>query len=80
METQMAATIYADQTSIAAAQGANQTSTAESNFSPIQAALTADVMTAAARTPVPSPSIEKFNIVVPAGACRMNSEVHVSMG
>lgn len=80
METRVAATIYADETSTVAAHIANQTSTAVAKLSPFNAARTADAMTAAVRTPNPTSSVQKFNVSVPASACWMNSEVNVHAG
>ena len=80
METMIAGTIYANETSTAAASIANQTSTAAANLSPFIVARTADAMTAAVRTSVPAPSMKKYNVSVPAGACWMNSSVSVRAG
>ena len=80
METQIAATIYAEGTSTAAAIVANQTSTSAAKLSPFIVARTADAMTAAVRTPDPVSSMKKYNVSVPANACWMNSEVNVLTG
>jgi len=80
METKIAATIHAEGTSTAAAMIANQTSTAVAKLSPFYAANTADAMTAAVRTPIPTSSVKKYNISVPASACWMNSNVSVLTG
>ena len=66
METNVAVTIYANGTSTAAAEVANQSSTAAANLSPFIVARTADAMTAAVRTPIPTSSAKKYNVSVPA--------------
>ena len=78
METQAAATLSAHQTATAAANAANQTSTAAAPQSVFKVALTADALTAAVRTPIPTAAI--FHVSVPASACWMSSEVNVSSG
>jgi len=80
METKVAATIYANETSTAAAIAANQTSTAAAKLSPFIVARTADAMTAAAQTPIPTSSVKKYNVSAPASACWMNSSVSVRTG
>ena len=80
METKIAATIYAEGTSTTAAIFANQTSTAVAKLSPFYAARTADAMTAAVRTPIPTSSTKKYDISVPASACWMNSNVSIRTG
>ena len=80
METKVAATIYAEGTSIAVAIVANQTSTSAAKLSPFTLARTADAMTAAVRTPDPVSSMKKYNVSVPASACWMNSEVNALAG
>jgi len=80
METKVAATIYANGTFTAAADIANQTSTAFAKLSPFIVARTADAMTAAVRTPIPTSSTKKYNVSVPASACWMNSKVNVLAG
>lgn len=67
METKIAATLHA-----------NETSTAVAKLSPFYAAGTADAMTAAVRTPIPTAAVFKIN--VPASACWMNSKVSVLTG
>lgn len=66
METQVAATIYAEQTLTAAVKQAT-----------LDAALTADVLTAAVPTLTPTLSVATFYVSVPARACWMNSKVNV---
>jgi hypothetical protein len=80
METKIAATIYAEGTSTAAAHIANQTSTAAAKLSPFTVARTADAMTAAVRTPIPTSSVETFNVHILASACWTNSTVDVLTG
>lgn len=83
METQIAATIYAGQTSTVAANYANQTATIEA-LSPFQVALTADALTAAVRTPMPTPKPTSvaitYEFTIPASACWLNSEIYVRTG
>jgi len=67
METQVAATIYAGQTSTIVAEQA------------FHATLTA-VFPTLTDTPVPTPTPNVFMVNIPASACWMNSEVEVRMG
>lgn len=78
VETKVAATVYAEVTATASILIANQTSTAAADRSPIQAALTADALTAAVRMLTPTAAV--FNVRVPASACWMNSGIDVHTG
>ncbi len=67
VETRVAATIFAD-----------QTSTAEAAFAQ-QATLTAAIPSAT-NTPGATPTQDRIHVVLPANACWMNSEVNVRTG
>jgi hypothetical protein len=67
IRTEATATVFSDQTATAPVKG-----------SVFQAALTADALTAAVRTPIPT--LATFDISVPASACWMNSQVSVHAG
>lgn len=67
METQVASTIYADQTSMAIAEQAEKATVTAAVPSPTD-------------TPEATPTPNAFHFSLPANACWMNSEVSVHMG